>query len=304
MGKFTKGVLICCCMGLLLGGALFAIGTYYEKGSQQGEGIQEKAFVENLLEGLDIGITTDGTNVLYNIPGNSEITAEVIEMKKELEGFENIEVDCRVASIELVTGEEFGVQCKFPEDEMPEIIIEGDTLQIKQKVEKDTFEAYGQDVRTICIFIPKEAVLNNIEIDNNVGGVTVKDIEAVYNGVTINTGDVEVWNCEFDECVVIGSVGNVILEDADAQKCTISLNTGDIDIQNCILNTCDIEDNIGNVSVEIPQELKKYSIDVETNLGTVSVDDVEQGKNYEAQGTGTGKLSVENNIGDIMISGK
>lgn len=317
MTKVTKVILGGCGIGLLTGGILLGAGlklgglTYQELENEEvrleEDAHQESGFMEEMMKDMDIEIEVDGVDVLSDILANVETeptNVNMVDSAEKLEAFEKISIDTDIAGIKLVKGEEYKVSYKYPEEELPEIKVSGDTLHIKHKQKIDLINNSEEDSRTIVITIPEEAILKDIQMDNYVGTVYITDMVAENCDITVKTGDVEVQNCKFTECVVSNSVGEITITDSEAEMCEITAKTGDVNVENCRLEKCIAESNVGTVSVDLPDKLGAYTIEVSTNVGTTYVNDEEQEKEYRAEGTGTGEIHASVNIGDITISGK
>ena len=103
---------------------------------------------------------------------NGQVSSSGTQM---LEGFDNIRADVDVSDIIITRGVNYSIDYKATENIAPKYEVKNGTLTIKQTVDhhhSGGFETHNRSC-TITITIPKDATLASIELDTNIGDVTV-----------------------------------------------------------------------------------------------------------------------------------
>ncbi|MDD6481838.1 MAG: DUF4097 family beta strand repeat-containing protein [Lachnospiraceae bacterium] len=223
-----------------------------------------------------------GVSFLSHLPfvssSEKESAGQVIDKNRiDLDAFDTIDVDTDVAELNLVSGDTYSISISANKKLVPEYKVSDGTLTIKHTAHVRNL--IGSKKCKITVTVPE--ALDKIDISSDVGDVTLTDIEANEVTLTADVGDLNIDSCDFESV-------------------TIDANVGDADLQDIVFTNMEITSDVGDVDISAG-DLNGYEIDLKTDVGDVDVNDRDYHKNYYSEGTGTGRLSVSNNTGDIEL---
>ncbi len=199
----------------------------------------------------------------------------------ELEAFDAIEVvNADVMDLEIKQGTEYRLQYRCTtEDLEPEYQVAGGKLTIQQKKRKAFLS--GINNCSVSVTIPSDSPLKTIDVNSDVGDVTLTGVTAdICNGET--------------------NVGDFTAEDAEFEEMILNSDTGDVKVIDCFFSRLDVTSDVGDVKIESSRELADYYFDLETDVGEVEINGEDYGHKYKAEG-GNGTLTVKSDVGDVKV---
>lgn len=222
----------------------------------------------------------------FHTTTSSSSTEEVSSSASEqLDAFNSLVADTDVADITVSTGDDYSIDYQTTDTKLaPKYEVKNGTLTIKQIVKHPTKWGIGTRNRKckITITIPEETALDSIDIDGDVGDITIIGI-ASSKLVTDNAvGDTEIKQCTIPSIETDSSVG-------------------DTDIIDCNFNKLDVDGDVGDINVQSKQDLSDYKMDFDTSIGEVSVNQRSHKDNYTQRGK-AGTIILDNSTGDISVS--
>ena len=113
---------------------------------------------------------------------------------QSLSSFSDIEINSNVLEIVIKPGDSYHIKGNFKNEKyVPKFSVQNGTLEVTQKIKK-TSKSSGNN--KLEITVPGGEKLKTVEIDNNVGEVTVSDICATEISVNVNVGEIQVTNAD------------------------------------------------------------------------------------------------------------
>lgn len=177
--------------------------------------------------------------------------------------FKNIDLNAHVSDITVKAGSKYSLECHYNRSFLEPICeLNGDSLRITQKGPKNLNNT-GNAHCSIVITIPRFSNLDEVEITNNVGDISVSDFDC-------------------NDFIAKNNVGDITVEAVNALSMKIENNVGDVEIS-------DITD------------LDSYNIDATTNVGEVEVGGRFCKRQYQSNTSSRTKISAKTNVGDINI---
>ncbi len=209
-------------------------------------------------------ISVDGKDGKPGKDGSVSRTRTSGSINATFSSFKNIDLNTHVSNITVKTGSEYSLECHYNRSYLEPIYeVNGDCLRIKQKGPKNLNNT-GNSRCTIVITIPRFANLDEVEIVNNVGDITISDFDC---------NDFDVKN----------NVGDILVK---------AVNTPSIKIEN----------NVGDVEVSGITDLDSYNIDASTNVGNVEVGGRFCKRQYLSNTSSRTKIFVKTNVGDVELN--
>ena len=195
---------------------------------------------------------------------NYKDDVELVEYEDRtiIPSFNSLIIDGYIMDIEVTTGDSYSYDISYNHNSLEPIVkIDGDALVIKQRKKPKNI---GQtQICKAIVTIPFNEKLNKIDIESNIGEVTVDCLSA-------------------KEVIVNTNIGHINLIDLDSEK-----------IKG--------ESNIGKVEIDVLGSIKDYNIDLETNLGETKVNGRTLEKEYSSYSDSSKEIKIETNIGEINL---
>ena len=212
------------------------------------------------ITGIHIHINDDD----WDVSSKTERTydskyAEKID--ESLQRFENININSNVMSITVKPGTEYHIYSTYNKPKyMPEFSVENGTLKVRQNFPKHN----NNNVKcTVEITVPKNTVLSDIDIQNN--------------------------------------VGEVILKDFEADEIQIETNVGEIRVSDMNFNNLKLENNVGEISVKTLEKTDKYNISARNDIGEISVGGKSYKHKFEQKNSSKKSIKAVSNVGEVSI---
>ena len=206
----------------------------------------------------------------------SDIT--IVEQEyKVLDEFDSIILDVSVCNIDIIKGEEYAVEYALGED--MSMNLNGNALIIKDNSYVSILSSDFKNIADtyIKIYVPEDEVI---------------DME-----ISVDVGNVNINNVEFDSVNIEADTGDVTIEaDSDGGNVYISADIGDITIKGFLGCDVEVEADIGKVNITSYYASSSYNCNVDSELGKETISD-EGGKEIDAEYD----IDVTADIGKVKI---
>ncbi|MCI8410503.1 MAG: DUF4097 domain-containing protein [Lachnospiraceae bacterium] len=202
--------------------------------------------------------------------------------EKNLEAYRKLFLEGDVMDIEFKEGEKYSIHYEYTDGLDPICSVNGDTLTIKQKKKRIRFFGIGNQTCKVTIEIPQGTVLEDMNMELDVGEVTLDSIHNKATTIFLDVGEIE--------------IDNSILGDTK-----LDIDTGEINILKSEFGNMEAKTDIGDIEISSIKDLTNYSFELKSGVGEVSVNDREHGRKYENDVQSDYKMKASTDIGDIDI---
>lgn len=190
-------------------------------------------------------------------------TSDANSINQSFSGISEIEINAAIMELKLEEGPSFNVSGSFDRAYLkPEVNVKNGTLQVNQKGKKRTMGP-GTRKCKVVVTIPRDASLNAVYINSNVGDIKLRDFTARTVG--------------------------------------INLNVGEIDVKKVAFENFSCSNNVGKVSVDPEDSIDDYGITASTDVGDVRVDGHSYKRSYNQRGSSSKTIKVNTNVGEVNI---
>ena len=184
-------------------------------------------------------------------------------INETFQSFSKIDLNAAIMEVTIEEGSDFKVEGSYNKESLkPEIIVRNGTLVLTQKGTRNGSNP-GINKCKVVITLPRQAALDSVQINSNVGDIKLADFIANEIGINLNVGEIEVRNVSFDKI-----------------RCA---------------------NNVGKVSIKSAASIKDYEISASTDVGGVRIDGHSYKRSYNQQGKGSKRIKVDTNVGEINI---
>ncbi|MCR4948099.1 MAG: DUF4097 domain-containing protein [Treponema sp.] len=183
------------------------------------------------------------------------------DLDVDLEAFDSIKIDCKIAHITIEEGSSFRLKSSYNKEYLKPI------YSVENKSlrisQKSHRGATGNNNCSIIITVPSGLAFDSIDIDSNVGDIYINNLTGKEIDADLNVGEIRFHEVNFDKI--------------------------------------DIDNNVGEVSVSLADKAENYSMNLATDVGVVFVAGNSFKRNYNSNGKGTKKLSINTNVGEVTV---
>lgn len=294
MRNTQKFALVCGCMigtGILLTTAGYAMG------------------------GRVWGITVGNGGLKVNTPDNSrQSTCEYLEETRELEEFTDIDINMDFCDLVIEPSDHFGVSyCVDERYHFSAEVVKG-CLTVTQGTEPvlgigssgnmiffgtgNITDLWTKD-QYIKVYIPENAKLGDIKIQNGNGDVKGSGFSAENLELEMNFGSSELNNISCKTAGIVMGNGKLDLSDFSGETLTVENEFGDTDLSE--VSADKIEIAMGNGKLE-SRELKGETLNISQEFGDISLKNVQiTGSAVITNGNGVCDL-VETEVDNLVIT--
>lgn len=221
--------------------------------------------------------------------------------KTPIDEFENIEMNLEYADLEIILSDDYYIEYNVESDVgKPFYEVTDKTLNFYEANRKEewTFSfftigtptMYGNDDYFVKLYIPKDAVLDsvtveqadgeitlpnlkvkNLSLNNSYGDIRLKDIKAEDIELFLSDGDISTGKLEADTVQLENTYGDVKLDDIQAKSLTVYMSDGDLKVNDLDAKQIDIENAYGDVKLRMKHSLEDYSLDILAEYGDLTI---------------------------------
>lgn len=195
-----------------------------------------------------------------------------------------LDIDLDLGDLKIVTGDQVNVEYSGSEKLRPVVSSEDGTLTITQKSDNRWFN-FTPPKAKITVTLPKDTVLRDLEIRDNLGDIELRDLQASSGTVYNDLGDIRLNDCDIDGL-------------------TIGSSMGDVELDGTVFLKLNVKEDLGDVNIDTPQDLSGATLDLQTDLGDVKVNGNKQGTSHYVAGNGGLSVKVTNDLGDVKVNWK
>lgn len=288
MTNTTKKVLMICGLITLAGLILSTIGFLLG-------GVSDLSKLERKYPWIDLGGSSNMVSGAYN-----------------LKAFTDIRINCSDGSVDLVEGDDYHVEMTYDEDNgAPQVVVVDGTLVVsdwgRQWDKKIRFNIFGEGSREakMKIYYPKGKKLKNVDLDCDMGTVTVSDSTIDQLKINVNTGTVTLKNIAAKTLDADVDMGTLEGQELRTDGSNLKLDTGNIEMDGAIKGKNRIICDMGEVNIRTSLPQDAYSIEADIDMGEVTIGNQTVNGNYvEKNNAVQNGLSLSCDTGSINVDFK
>lgn len=310
MNKLVTVCLIVAALGILIGGIGYACGGRVYGLSLGGQGI-----IVNSNHGAP-----EGEDMQY------------IEENKELEAFQNLNLDASFTNVQIRESDHFGIEYHVRGNRPVTTEIDGDTMTITQgrsngahssftllSMGEVSFKDFGEEY--IIVYVPKGQELGDVSIEIESGDISIDAIQAtqltikdsfgnvelneanVTNGIIkIESGDVKFETMEAGEMQIENSFGGIDGGQMTVGTLKLELESGDCEIADLSAENAEVNAAFGSIEFGLRESVEAYSADIDMEFGSVDVNGEDMGTKYKnTSSEGEHELVIQCESGDVSL---
>ena len=171
-------------------------------------------------------------------------------------------------------------------------------LKIKER--GTVYKSYLGAVMTV--YIPKDALLENVDITTGAGRVTVTQLSAERLHWVLGAGQAEVQNLTVTRSADIhGGTGEITISDGALRDLELEMGIGQLNLCAALTGESELSLGIGESNITVIGDKNDYQLDIEKGLGEMTLDGMSIG-NIKEYGNGIHSIEISGGIGAVYIS--
>lgn len=252
---------------------------------------------------------------------NGEITSGTVALKD----FDSLEVNVASVNTYIEEGDEYKLEYKAYEKNVPVVKEKGGKLTVEQPASKVFFGINLSFIREeedqyYKITVPKNAGEINLDFDAASGKIAVSDVN-VKGKIELASGKAELNNINSKELILRASSGRMDLNKVELSKLDVEVLSGKLVSENCVtdelvadmssgsmdfdkikFNKGDFKVSSGSLKVNVLGKEDDYSYDVEASSGSIKIGDKKVGDEYRIEKSGDKEIKADVSSGSIKFS--
>ena len=268
--------------------------------------------------GSQINVYQDAKGIHFADRNSAEILSE-----KDSKHFNEIQIKTDSANIEILTGDNFGFEFMAGStvDTSYSLVDKKLTITQKSKTMLFNLNLWSQKSDYIRIYLPKEAIMNNISISDESGNITINtlncenlDITSTSGNTVLNTasssiilidktsGNVDMKNCRTGRLDMSLTSGNLNASGMETGAVSISQTSGNITMAGKLLGDTVISGVSGNIKLDITGDKATYNRDISVISGNVNVDGSSNKSDKYENASATNSLKLKTTSGNVTVN--
>ena len=170
--------------------------------------------------------------------------------------FNNLNIQLLDADVQIVVADNYGYDFNYTGANAPTAEVNSGTLTVVEQSNSwhvDFFNFWNANSRsTLKIYVPKDAVLDNVSISTASGNTTLSgDVVSIKNlNCKSLSGDINLTNFNLEQLSLDVASGNVTMKSVAADQATINLLSGWLNYNDAQLNSLVLSMASGNVNLD------------------------------------------------------
>ena len=200
----------------------------------------------------------------------------------------------KITNLTIKTGANFKI-----ETNNPQIACKQNSNQLVIKEKHKWFSTKNDN--DLIIYIPKEMMLETVEIDTGAGNVTIEKLETKKISFDIGAGEVKMKHLHVTEEAKIDSgAGKVEILSSSIKNLDLDVGVGKFILNAKLSGKNDIDAGVGELDINLTDGIENYTIRANKGIGSISLAGKEVSENIK-YGEGDTYIEIEGGIGAIDI---
>ncbi|KOS69137.1 hypothetical protein AEA09_11665 [Lysinibacillus contaminans] len=237
----------------------------------------------------------------FHVPNDQSLGAN----SYELDAFTNINLSNKHADIEILPSDNYGLELNSFETSNVTYAVKDGTLTVDAKSTKDNGITIGFrsfKTPTITIYVPKDALLSNIELDSSFGDINLEQLNYQQLNLFVSHGDISFENIVAGHTEITQSFGDMALQQFSGERFIVESEHGDIDIDGELNGESTITSSFGDVDLDLLNKESELGLDLNTNFGDITLNNKSIEGDFSQSYVGDNQLKVSITHGDLELS--
>lgn len=153
----------------------------------------------------------------------------------------------------------------------------------------------------LTLYIPADAVLDNISIKTGAAKMTAQALSAKSLKLQLGAGDMQIDSLNVAHMADIeGGAGKITIAGGTLNNLELEMGMGELNLTAALQGDSDLTLGVGESNIILIGSKEDYHIDLEKGLGSIMVDGQETTE-FEGNGNGQNRVQIEGGVGSINL---
>lgn len=226
---------------------------------------------------------------------SGEKTTEVANSSQSFDSVTSLDMEIKGAEVYVKEGDAFKAETN---GENIKITQEGNKLVI----EEDEYNWFDSNDQYVTIYIPKDMVLDRVDMSTGAGIIEVEKISANVLDMELGAGKVTINQINvYNQSEIEGGAGKIEVKSGELANLTMDIGAGSAEITAKVTGQSKFDVGVGKLDLGVIGSASEYTFEVSKGIGDITVGDV-SAADGTIIGTGTNKIKLDGGIGTINVS--
>ncbi len=149
----------------------------------------------------------------------------------------------------------------------------------------------------IILTIPPDKILEQANINIDIGKLNVGQLLADTANITNNVGDINIDYIKANDLDIFVDIGKILITHGIIDVAKLQTNVGDISASANFINSLTSVGDIGKIQITTPNPYEYYQYILDVDIGSASIN----GFKPETNTSGNSKMVLQTNVGNIEV---
>jgi len=221
----------------------------------------------------------------------------------DLDAFENISINVSSMQVRIVQADYFGFEARYRDNSNFNYSIQNGTINISQGMfygSQISIMGFGWEREYVTIFVPHDAVFNEVNIRSSSGRVIIESLDCVNLTLNVSSGRIEVDNLRAAAASIRSTSGSVTVSNAVVESgLEVRVSSGGITINNSSADYFELRTTSGRVTVS---GIVSNGLSAESSSGRIYLQGILNGENNVRASSGRINIDVDGAESDFNIN--
>lgn len=222
--------------------------------------------------------------------------------KEYTETLENMTINFNAGNLTIQSGDKFTIGGTGLSSGLS-IKVSNGTLAIEDKENTNILNNlfHQNNVPSLVITVPKNAVLNRVDLEIGAGRGEIIGISAKEFNIKQGAGELAASGIQADSGSLSGGAGAVNFDKVKLNNFDIQSGVGLVKITGQLTGKFKVDCGVGQTSLNINGDPKEYYINADQGLGPITVNGLGIGENGTGPKTAANSLEINGGVGPVEI---
>ena len=248
---------------------------------------------------IDIDVHDDSMEIRESMKDwNGTSTIQTTSPSKEMvfDGFTDIIAQLAVTELRVEPGEDYSMTIVEGAGKSFSYKVENSTLLLKEEESKPIHDTESSQ---IVITVPEDAYLGEIEIQQGVGEIVIRDLTFRELDISAGIGNTELEHLSVESLTIEGGMGNIKGRNLKVSKeLDLDNGVGTVDLAGDFCGEIELDNGVGKMEISFERSQKNYYVEIENGLGDLTI----HGDGAIGGKSSVNQIAGSNGIGSMTLN--
>lgn len=185
-------------------------------------------------------------------------------------GIKELDIELGGCLFELKSSEDTSYYMEYDGQGKTQVYVEENELFVKVLNGKEW--NVNTDKDGVTLYIPKEAVLDEVEIDLGAGQMSLDHLKASAIEINLGAGQVRADQIQAEKASLTVGAGEIVLEDVQMKDVQAEVGAGNCEIDGIVTGNIEADCAMGNITFGLEGSVKDFNYEIMCVTGNITID--------------------------------